>query len=380
MEPIENAVHLCVDMQMIFAKGGIWETPWMERVLPNIQAIVARYPERTIFTRFIPPVSPEEAQGRWRRYFRRWKVATRGDLGGTQLDIVPELARFAPPATVVEKPTYSAFHQSQLSDLLCRKKIGTVVLSGAETDVCVLSTAMDAVDLGLRVVVVEDAVCSSSDAGHDALMTMYRMRYKEQIDLIKTEALPEVWQAAKAGWNDFSRSGVRGATQRSAPMSDKDLNELFLDTLKDIYYAEKQILKALPKMAKAASSDEVQAAFEKHHEETETHLERLERVFEMLGKPARGKKCEAIEGIIEEGKEIMDDYADTPALDAGLLAAAQAVEHYEISRYGTLKAWAEKLNLTDAIELLDQTLAEEKKTDEILTKIAQTAVNYEAAA
>ncbi len=163
-------------------------------------------------------------------------------------------------------------------------------------------------------------------------------------------------------------------------MPDKDLNELFLDTLKDIYYAEKQILKALPKMAKAASSNEVQAAFEKHHEETETHLERLEKVFEMLGKPARGKKCEAIEGIIEEGKEIMDDYADTPALDAGLLAAAQAVEHYEISRYGTLKAWAEKLNLPEAIELLDQTLAEEKKTDETLTKIAQTAVNYEAAA
>jgi ferritin-like metal-binding protein YciE len=163
-------------------------------------------------------------------------------------------------------------------------------------------------------------------------------------------------------------------------MPDKDLNELFLDTLKDIYYAEKQILKALPKMAKAANSSELQAAFEKHHEETETHLERLEKVFEMLGKPARGKKCEAIEGIIEEGKEIMDDYADTPALDAGLLAAAQAVEHYEISRYGTLKAWAEKLNLPEAIELLDQTLAEEKKTDETLTKIAQTAVNYEAAA
>jgi ferritin-like metal-binding protein YciE len=163
-------------------------------------------------------------------------------------------------------------------------------------------------------------------------------------------------------------------------MPDKDLNELFLDTLKDIYYAEKQILKALPKMAKAANSNELQAAFEKHHEETETHLERLEKVFEMLGKPARGKKCEAIEGIIEEGKEIMDDYADTPALDAGLLAAAQAVEHYEISRYGTLKAWAEKLNLPEAIELLDQTLAEEKKTDETLTKIAQTAVNYEAAA
>ena len=161
---------------------------------------------------------------------------------------------------------------------------------------------------------------------------------------------------------------------------EKDLNELFLDTLKDIYYAEKQILKALPKMAKAANSDELRAAFEKHHDETEGHVERLEQVFELLGKPARGKKCDAIEGIIEEGKEGMEEYADTPALDAGLLAAAQAVEHYEISRYGTLKAWAAKLGMKDAVKLLDQTLAEEKKTDDTLSKIAETAVNYQAAA
>ncbi|ANW05636.1 MULTISPECIES: ferritin-like domain-containing protein [Bradyrhizobium] len=163
-------------------------------------------------------------------------------------------------------------------------------------------------------------------------------------------------------------------------MPDKDLNELFLDTLKDIYYAEKQILKALPKMAKAATSDKLRAAFEKHHEETEEQVERLEEIFELLGKPARGKKCEAIEGIIDEGKDIMEQYADTPALDAGLLAAAQSVEHYEISRYGTLKAWAQKLNNPQAVKLIDQTLAEEKKTDETLTKIAETEVNYEAAA
>ena len=161
---------------------------------------------------------------------------------------------------------------------------------------------------------------------------------------------------------------------------EKDLNELFLDTLKDIYYAEKQILKALPKMAKVATSDKLRAAFEKHHDETEGHVERLEQVFELLGKPARGKKCDAIEGILDEGKEIMEEYAKTPALDAGLLAAAQAVEHYEISRYGTLKAWAAKLDLPQAVKLLDQTLAEEKKTDDTLSKIAETAVNYQAAA
>ena len=149
---------------------------------------------------------------------------------------------------------------------------------------------------------------------------------------------------------------------------ERDLKELFLDTLKDIYYAEKQILKALPK------------AFEKHHDETEGHVERLEQVFELLGKPARAKKCDAIEGIIDEGKEIMEEYADTPALDAGLLAAAQAVEHYEISRYGTLKTWAMKLNMSEAAKLLDQTLSEEKKTDDTLTRIAEKAVNYRAAA
>jgi ferritin-like metal-binding protein YciE len=163
-------------------------------------------------------------------------------------------------------------------------------------------------------------------------------------------------------------------------MADKDLNALFLDTLKDIYYAEKQIYKSLPKMAKAAQSDQLRAAFEKHHDETEGQIERLEQVFELLGKPARGKKCDAIEGILDEGKEIMDEYKGMSALDAGLLAAAQAVEHYEMSRYGTLKAWALKLNIPKAAKLLDQTLNEEKKTDETLTKIAETAVNYEAAA
>ncbi|QUS42061.1 ferritin-like domain-containing protein [Tardiphaga alba] len=162
-------------------------------------------------------------------------------------------------------------------------------------------------------------------------------------------------------------------------MADKDLNDLFLDTLKDIYYAEKQIYKALPKMAKAAASDELRAAFEKHQAETEVQIERLEQIFESLGKAARGKKCDAIEGILDEGKEIMDEYADTSALDPGLLAAAQAVEHYEISRYGTLRTWAQTLGLKDAVKLLDQTLAEEKKTDDALSKLALSAVNAEAA-
>ena len=199
MKPIEDAVHLCVDMQRIFAKGGIWETPWMERVLPTIVDISARYATRTVFTRFITPVSPDQAQGQWRSYFKRWEIATRRSLGGSQLDLVPELARLAPPATIVDKSTYSAFFGSPLSTFLRETQIRTIVVSGAETDVCVLSTVLDAVNIGFRVVIVEDALCSSSDAGHDALMTMYRIRFSEQIDLISSEHLLELWPRDRHG-------------------------------------------------------------------------------------------------------------------------------------------------------------------------------------
>jgi ferritin-like metal-binding protein YciE len=159
----------------------------------------------------------------------------------------------------------------------------------------------------------------------------------------------------------------------------KTLNDLFLDTLKDIYYAEKQIVKALPKMAKAAQSGELKSGFEQHLEESEGHIERLEQVFEMLGKPARGKTCEAILGIIDEGKTIMDEFKGTAAIDAGLVSAAQAVEHYEIARYGTLKTWAQQLGMADAAKLLDSTLSEEIATDQKLTKVAETEANRKAA-
>ena len=158
----------------------------------------------------------------------------------------------------------------------------------------------------------------------------------------------------------------------------KKLDELFHDTLKDIYFAEKKILSALPKMAKAAHDRSLKAAFEKHQTETETHVSRLERVFGAIDAKPQGKTCHAIMGIVEEGHEIAEEYKGSPALDAGLLAAAQAVEHYEISRYGTLKAWADELGLAEAVELLDETLQEEKKTDEALTALARAAVNQEA--
>lgn len=158
----------------------------------------------------------------------------------------------------------------------------------------------------------------------------------------------------------------------------KGLEDLFLDGVKDIYYAEKRIAKALPKMAKAAESEKLVAGFQKHLVETEAQVERLEQVFKLLGKPARGKTCPAIDGILEEGEEIMDDYKGAPALDAGLVAAAQAVEHYEIARYGTLIAWAERLGMTDAVKLLKTTLAEEEATDEALTQLGEGGVNQRA--
>lgn len=160
---------------------------------------------------------------------------------------------------------------------------------------------------------------------------------------------------------------------------EKTLEDLFHDTLKDIYFAERQILRALPKMARAAQSQELKAGFEKHREETEGHVERLQQVFELIGKRAQGKTCEAIQGIIAEGEEIIEDFKGTPAIDAGLISSAQAVEHYEIARYGTLKTWAQTLGFKEAVTLLDQTLQEEGKTDQILTKLATSAANQKAA-
>ncbi|MBO9501419.1 ferritin-like domain-containing protein [Brevundimonas sp. A19_0] len=161
-------------------------------------------------------------------------------------------------------------------------------------------------------------------------------------------------------------------------MADKTLENLFHDTLRDIYYAERKILKSLPKMKRAAQSEKLKAAFEKHEGQTEGQIERLEKVFEIIGKTPRGKTCDAINGILDEGDEIAEEYKDSPALDAGLLAAAQAVEHYEITRYGTLKRWANVLGLDEAVKLLDETLEEESQTDEDLTSIADASINEAA--
>ena len=161
-------------------------------------------------------------------------------------------------------------------------------------------------------------------------------------------------------------------------MAAKTLEDLFHETLKDIYYAERKISKTLPKMARGAQNEQLKKAFLEHKEETDGQIERLQQVFELIGKRARGKTCDAIEGIISEGEEILEEFKGTPALDAGLLAAAQAVEHYEIARYGTLRAWAEQLGLQEAAQLLGETLKEESATDEKLSKLAQATLNSAA--
>lgn len=189
-----KAVHICVDMQRIFAPGGQWATPWMSRVLPTVIKLVETAPERTLFTRFITPINPTDAGGSWQRYYRKWWAVTREQLDDGWLDLVPEMAPFVPPARVFDRMTYSAFSDGRLHELLREQANDTLIISGSETDVCVLATVLAAVDHGYRVIVVEDALCSSSDKSHDALIDLYRMRFDTQIELAACQEVIEAWK------------------------------------------------------------------------------------------------------------------------------------------------------------------------------------------
>src|ERR1043166_3322109 len=162
-----HAAHLCVDMQNLFRPGAPWATPWFERVLPNVVALTRSHPERTWFTRFIPPSRPSDMPGLWKKFYERWEELTREHVDPALIALAPELAEFAPPATVLDKAVYSPFHRTGLARLLAEREFSALVISGTETDVCVLAAALDAVDFGFRVVIARDAVCSSSDATHD---------------------------------------------------------------------------------------------------------------------------------------------------------------------------------------------------------------------
>jgi nicotinamidase-related amidase len=179
----ENWVHLCVDMQRMFAEPTEWHTPWMERVLPNVVAVVELDPARTVFTRFIPPPSAEEVGGAWRRYYRKWETMTRNQLDLQMLDLVPELARFVPPAVLEDKTVMSAWHGS-LHARLRAAGVDALIVSGAETEVCVLATVMGAIDLGYRVIIVADAICSGADSTHDAMLGIYESRYGMQVETV----------------------------------------------------------------------------------------------------------------------------------------------------------------------------------------------------
>jgi nicotinamidase-related amidase len=190
----ERTVHLCVDVQRLFSADGPWPTPWMDKVLPVVAALASRHPERTVFTRFVPPERPEQMPGVWRRYYTRWRVATRDVLPPELLELMPPLAALCPPATIIDKTRYSAFAEPGLITHLRRRETDTLIVSGSETDVCVLATVLDAVDIGYRVIVVRDAICSSSDEGHEMLMRLYHTRYTEQIETADAETILGRWE------------------------------------------------------------------------------------------------------------------------------------------------------------------------------------------
>lgn len=189
----QRTVHLCVDMQNLFNEPTPWHTPWMERVLPEVVRLAAHRPAQTIFTRFMPPDRPEDMPGTWQRYFQRWQEMTRERLDPRLLELVPPLARLVPPAGVVDKSVYSAFATPALREELRRRRTDTLVISGAETDVCVLASVLDAVDRGLRVILPVDAVCGSSDATHDALMKLYGARFSQQIETTTIDVVLREW-------------------------------------------------------------------------------------------------------------------------------------------------------------------------------------------
>jgi nicotinamidase-related amidase len=192
--PGRNAVHLCIDMQRLFSDEGVWPTPWMPRVLPNVIALVEHAPPRTAFTRFVPPHKVEDASGRWRVYYAKWSNAVRDRLDPGLLELLPSLTRFVPPAAIFDKPVYSAFASVELHQRLRRRGVDTLIISGSETDVCVLSSVLGAVDLGYRVIVAGDAVCSSSDASHDALIDLFKSRFDVQIEIARVEEILDAWR------------------------------------------------------------------------------------------------------------------------------------------------------------------------------------------
>ena len=181
-----RSIHLCVDMQKLFAAGSHWHAPWLERVLPRVERLAAERPQQTIFTRFIPAGSPAEAPGLWRRYYERWESMTLENLPSDAVDLLEPLARLVPPAEVIDKTVYSPWFNRALEERLRERGADALVITGTETDVCVLAAVLGAVDRGYRVLVPADAICSSSDGGHDALLGLFHQRFSQQVEVVNT--------------------------------------------------------------------------------------------------------------------------------------------------------------------------------------------------
>jgi nicotinamidase-related amidase len=190
-----SAINLCIDMQRLFVAGGPWAAPWLERRRPVIAALASHHAQLTVFTRFIPPRRAADAPGMWRRFYERWPEITLSQLDPALLDLVPELAALAPPAAVFDKPVYSPFAGTSLPQFLRERAVDTIIVSGAETDVCVLASVLGAIDHGYRVVVAVDAICSSSDEGHDALLKLLANRFTEQVETATVDAILTAWRA-----------------------------------------------------------------------------------------------------------------------------------------------------------------------------------------
>lgn len=188
-----RTTHLCVDMQNLFSQGSPWHTPWMRRVLPKVEQLARHAPRATIFTRFMPPHRPDDSAGRWRQYFERWRELTRERNDPSLFELLPSLAELAPAATVVDKEAYSPFHCTNLADTLRERGTDALVVSGAETDVCVLAAVIAGIDHGFRVIVAADAICGSADETHDALAMVYRSRFRQQLEVAPTDAILAHW-------------------------------------------------------------------------------------------------------------------------------------------------------------------------------------------
>lgn len=184
-----RSAHLCVDVQNIFGWDTEWKVIWLARTLPNICRVAEAYADRTIFTRFIPVEQPGEGQGTWKTYYLRWPQMTRQNLMPGCLDIIPELAALAPHAEIINKPVYGPWLCTDLHQRLQDKHIDTLIITGLETEICILATVSGAVDLGYRVILISDAVCSSEDSTHDNILKVYRQRYHAQIEIMTTEDL-----------------------------------------------------------------------------------------------------------------------------------------------------------------------------------------------